>query len=413
MRQSILTQLAPNNCIDDVWEAWKLLCTPWKWKHGSATHTLEEEFRKFLGISYAYAFESGRGSLTAILQARGIGKSDEVLLQAYTCVAVPNAVLWVDATPVYADCDDQSFTLSVEDCERKVTPRTKALIIQHTFGMPADLKSLLVFAKKYNLFVIEDCAHSLGAEYYGQKVGTFGDAAFWSFGRDKCISSVFGGMVTTQHDELAKHIRNIQTKAPYPSMRWIAQQLMHPLITYGARNVYGFCSLGALIMECAKRCSLISLAVQPYERKAEKPDVLLKKCSHALAILAVHQMKKIESFNTHRRRCAEWYAQELRGTSFLLPKEEEGRKSTWLRYTIRSSKRDMLLRDAKKEGVYFGDWYTHAIAPRGVDYKHIGYDPASCPIAEKCAAESLNLPTDIHVQEKDLKRIGICLKKYL
>ena len=122
---------------------------------------------------------------------QAIGEGDEVLVQAFTCVAVPNSVLWAQATPVYADID---ATLNIDpiDVEKKITNRTKAIIVQHTFGIPADMDALVALAKKHNILLIEDCAHSLGATYKGKKVGTFGDAAFFSFGRDKVVSSVFG-----------------------------------------------------------------------------------------------------------------------------------------------------------------------------------------------------------------------------
>lgn len=105
------------------------------------------------------------------------------------------------------------------------------------------------------------------------------------------------------------------------------------------------------------------------------------------------------------------YASALEKTSYRLPYEVEDREQCWLRYTLRSSKRDTLLNGAKKEGIYLGDWYTESIAPSGVDYTRIGYDPSTCPSAEKCAKESFNLPTDIHVTDQDIERIVSFLKK--
>src|SRR3989338_8909480 len=120
---TIFTALAPNFQKDDAWLAFKLLFQPWRWKKGA-------DLNKF---GDWILFDSGRTGLEAILKCAGIGAGDEVLLQAFTCVAVPNSVLWAGAKPVYVDCNE-NFTMSVEDLKKKINPRCKAIIVQHTFG---------------------------------------------------------------------------------------------------------------------------------------------------------------------------------------------------------------------------------------------------------------------------------------
>src|SRR5581483_4013141 len=113
--------------------------------------------------------------------------------QAFTCVAVPNSVLWTGAKAIYADIDETG-NLDPKDLEKKITKKTKAVIIQHTFGIAANMDAIQKVLKGKKIILIEDCAHALGASYKGKKLGTFGEFAFFSFGRDKVISSVFGGM---------------------------------------------------------------------------------------------------------------------------------------------------------------------------------------------------------------------------
>lgn len=138
----------------------------------------EDMFKKFLNVSHASSFWKGRVALYAILKALGIGEGDEVLVEGFTCVVVPNAVIFAGAKPVYIAPDPKTYNMDVSQIETAITSKTKAIIVQHTFGLPADMDSILNIAKKYNLRVIEDCAPALGAIYKGRKVGTFGDAAF-------------------------------------------------------------------------------------------------------------------------------------------------------------------------------------------------------------------------------------------
>ena len=184
--------LAPNLEADDIWQAWRVLWQPWTWRKEEAITEVKEWFSGYLGVRDVYLFNSGRAALLAILKAFNIGERDEVLIQAFTCVAVPNSIIWAGAKPIYVDID-RSFNLDPTDLEAKITKKSCAIIVQHTFGIPAQIEKIIEIAKMHKLIVIEDCAHSLGVTYKSKKLGNFGDAAFFSFGRDKVVSSVWGG----------------------------------------------------------------------------------------------------------------------------------------------------------------------------------------------------------------------------
>src|SRR3989344_4072533 len=157
----ISISLSPNVQKDDVALAWKLLFQPWKWaghKSAPAVKQLEDEFKKYLGVKYAFSFNSGRSSLYAILKALNLPQGSDVLLQAFTCNAVPNPVLWAGFNPVYVDCNDD-FNGRFENVEGKT------IIVQHTFGLP-NITPLQTGVCKY---VVEDCAHALGAQINGRK----------------------------------------------------------------------------------------------------------------------------------------------------------------------------------------------------------------------------------------------------
>ena len=197
MCKPISISLSPKTEKDDIKLALKLIFLFWRWKNEKETADLEDEFKKYLGVKYAFAFNSGRSALMAILDSLGLNRGDEVLLQAFTCNAVPNPVMWdgfkpiavyceeaaLIRKPIYVDCDEKTFNIDTDDLKRKMTPKSRAVIVQHTFGLAADMDEILEICRQNNLILIEDCAHALGATYKGKPVGTFGNIAFFSFVR--------------------------------------------------------------------------------------------------------------------------------------------------------------------------------------------------------------------------------------
>lgn len=181
MIKPISISLSPNTEKDDIQLAFRLKFQFWLWKKGKAIEELENQFKNYLGLKHAISFNSGRSSLMAILNSLNLEKGSEVLLQAFTCNAAPNPIIWNGLKPVYVDCDEETFNIDIEDLKKKITPQSKAVMVQHTFGLAAEMDKILNVCRENNLILIEDCAHSLGAEYQGKKVGTFGKAAFFSF----------------------------------------------------------------------------------------------------------------------------------------------------------------------------------------------------------------------------------------
>lgn len=403
--KTIFTGLSPNTEAGDLWLALKLIFSPRKWQQGAAKKRLEAMFGHYLSLNNAFAFASGRTALFALLSALDLKKDDEVLLQSYTCVAVVGPILWAGLKPIDVDCAPDSFNMDQKDLEKRITIKSKVLIIQHTFGHPADLNQLLAIARKYNLFVIEDCAHSLGAEYEGKKTGTFGDAAFFSFGRDKVISSVFGGMAVTRNNTLAKRIREIQNSFKLPPRSWVVQQLLHPLIVSLAKATYVFLGLGKLIFTAAQKLHLISKTLCEAEKKGGKPRFFAWQMPNALAEAALNQFQKLDRLNRWRIKVAQKYAAALKDLPVNLPPSDAKERPIYLRYTLRVSDAPELLQAAKEKDILLGDWYTSQVAPADVSYAAIGFNPDDYPIAQKLAQESVNLPTHIQMTAKDTLRI--------
>ncbi len=408
----ISISLSPNTEKDDILLALKLLFQPWRWKKGRAIAELEKEFKKYLGVKYAISFNSGRSAFLAILECFDLKEDNEVLLQAFTCNAAVNPILWVGLKPVFIDVNENTFNIDIEDLKRKIGPQSKVVIVQHTFGLPAEMDEVLEICRQNNLILIEDCAHSLGADYKGRKIGTFGKVAFFSFSRDKVISSVYGGMAVTNDDKLAKKIKEYQKRVGYPSYFWIKQQLLHPiLMNWLILPTYSI--LGKYFLILFQWFRILSKAVHFKEKRGKKPNYFPKRFPNALAELALNQFKKLERFNQHRQKIAEFYYNELRELSFFeLPSSPGDRKQIFLRFTIKHKKAHQIIKKAWQKNILIGDWYTLPIAPHDTKLDKMKYKIGDCPKVEKLTKETLNLPTHINISFKEAKKIIDFLKRY-
>lgn len=167
----------------------------------------EGRFSKYLGIKYAICVPSGRWGLYYILESLNLEKGDEVIVPAFTYFAVPAAVIKLGLRPVFVDIDPENFNLHVQKIEESITEKTKVVIVTHLCGFVYKLDKIINIARRHNLKVIEDCAQALGAEYKNKKVGSWGDAAYFTFGITKNFTTLGGGMVVTDSDALARALR--------------------------------------------------------------------------------------------------------------------------------------------------------------------------------------------------------------
>jgi len=412
----ISISLSPNVEKDDLHLALNLIVRPWLWKKGKAINEIEDKFKKYLGVKYAFSFNSGRSAFYAILKALELEKGSGVLLQAFTCNAVPNPVLWADLEPIYVDCNKGDYNISINDLKAKITTKTRVVVVQHVFGQPCNMDQIrAVCAENPNLILIEDCAHSLGAEFNGIKVGSHSKAGFFSFSRDKIISSVYGGMAVTNDEEIGKNLEKLQKEFGQPSFCWTWQQIWHPiLLHYLILPVYNFLDLGKIFLVFSQWFHILSKAVSWKEKKGQRPDYFPKALPNALAMMALNQFNKLEKFNGHRQKIAEFYYNELKETGFVLPPRIENTKNVFLRFTINHKKSHDIIYEAwHKQNILLGDWYTTPIAPFDTKIEDIKYTVGSCQNAEDMAKITLNLPTHINISLKDAQRIVSFLKNFI
>ena len=406
LRRPLFTGFSPNITFGQTITACSFLFLPWRWRrwrHGAEVQKVEEWLKGYFEVKDAITFDSGRSALFYALTAFGIGPGDEVLVQAYTCVVVVNAIRWTGARPVYIDVGDD-FNMDPAELEKKISPSAKCLIIQHTFGQPARLSELLAIAKAHNLKTIEDCAHSLGARYNGKKVGTFADAAILSFGSDKVVSCARGGAVVTNNELLTIKLRDLQKKLPSAKLKTVAQHLLHFPFFWLGRATYTW-GLGKALLGLAKRYFIINRVIWPDEKRGRQPDFFPCLFPNALAQILIPQLTSLEATNDHRRKIAAGYGALIVDKKIQKPLFGQDPGCIFLRYPILVEHTAKVHTHAEADGVFLGNWYDTPIAPKDIDMAMTGYVLGSCPKAEFLSAHSINLPTNIHIQDRDIKRI--------
>jgi len=396
VKKPITIAISPNLEKDDLALVKKIFFPPQLQPTDNYLKPLEEKIKRKFGFKYVFLTNSGRSAFYLLLQALNLKPNTEVALQGFTCNAAVNPILWHNLKPLYLDIDD-SWNLDIEDLERKINPKTKIVVVQHSFGVPAKIKEIKTFCQKHHLFLVEDLALSLGAKYEGQFCGNFGDASYLSFGRDKVISSVFGGALVTNNEGLAQKINKIYQTLPFPSIFWTYQQLLHPLITANLLPFYHL-KISRFLFFLLQKLGFLSKAVIDQENRGEKPAFFPRKLPNQLAALALNQLEKLEKFNKHRQKISQIYQKKL-----ALPSQKINKNSQpiYLRYNIIVKNAQEIIKKLRKEGIYLGDWYTKPIDPRETDLERFGYQEGTCPRAEKLVGKIINLPTHINISENE------------
>jgi perosamine synthetase len=404
--------LSPNSSADEVKLGLSYLVLPWKWmwfRQGPSRMRLEKSFGEKFGFKYVYGMGSGREALYLILKAMGWAQDDEIILQGFTCMVVVNSIAWNGLKPVYADINPQDYNMDLELLKQKIGPRTKAIVVQHTFGIPAQIKEIAALCKEKGILLIEDCAHAMGAEVDGKTVGGFGDIAFYSLGRSKVISCVNGGLIAFNKEGLNKKI--IQEIEKIREKKWwsIGQDLHHPIIMGVAKKLSRWGMLSKVYLKLVRAMRLINLEVNSSEKNAIKPAHFPTRLANATAEMAMIQLKKLDSFNKKRKQLANKYWEELKDLKeleIINPADFPG--AIWLRYPIKFKNTELAKKVfgiTKQNGIILGDWYGTVVAPADINQSKSFYKNGECPVAEKVCAEVLNLPTHFSLKEEEAELI--------
>ncbi len=329
---------------------------------GPNVAALEKEIAAYSGTEYAVGVASGTDALILGLKALGIGSGDEVIVPAYTFFASVGSIMQVGATPVFAEVRPDTYCFDVKSVAAKITPRTKAIMPVHLYGHPADMDALLNLAKQHNLYVIEDNAQGIGAEYKGRKTGSFGDIGCLSFFPSKNLGGFGdGGMITTNNSELADKVRMLRT--------------------HGWRKKYDPEFLG-------------------YNSRLDELQA---------AILRV-KLRHIDRWNERRRELATEYGRQLVGLNVGLPYADSDVNHVYHLYIIRVSNRSEVEQQFKQEGIDTAVYYPippHLTKP----CQAMGYAEGSFPVSEQASKETLAIPIFPEMNDEQIQRVVTVLKK--
>lgn len=369
-------------------------------------HEYESAFSSWFDSKSAFSFWKGRVALYAIFKAMGIGPDDEVILPGYTCVVDVNPVKYLGAKPVYVDIEPVTYNIDVNLLEQKITPKTRVIIAQHTYGYPCDLDSIMDIANRRRIAVIEDSCLAFGSKYKGKAVGTFGKAAYFSFQWNKLYTTGIGGMVLTNDSELAEKIESLRTKESCrPSKKdvlMLATQLavyrvfIYPRTTALAQNVFRTLTKKGVVIGSSK--------YDEYAAAPMEPD-FFKAMSSIQAWTGLKQLRKVEKNIAHRKKMALVYDRLLEEKGWAKRQYNASiMDPIMVRYPVRIVEKDKALAQAAKAGVELGDWFNAPLHQIETSLQTYDYEPGICPQAEKAASEVVNLPLHPRVDEKTAKR---------
>ena len=362
---------------------------------------------QMFGTKEIHLYGSARSALYAHLKSLGLEPGAEVIVTGFTCEVVPNAVINAGLTPVYADIDPESYCMTAGSAAKVVSERTRVLIVQHTFGVAAELEPLLDLARRHGLYVIEDCAVSLGSFYRDRLTGTFGDAAIFSFELSKTITSCWGGMLLVNSGERdggrkqREFYRQVPAQHPVQSGRLLMQLGLSGLLS---RPV--LCNLGKYASSFFYASGFFRRSTSPEELDGKLPAGYLHSLSDPQAVLLLRQLKRLERITGHSCGVAKYYQEELAALPGITPyRSPEGARYNLIRYPLRCGDRDQWGPEFQRASIDLGLWFTAPLSSPEVDHPLFGYRQGDCPNAEEVAATICNLPTNLRVTEKD--RAGI------
>ncbi|SMF89426.1 perosamine synthetase [Paenibacillus uliginis N3/975] len=336
---------------------------------GPKTEQFEQEFAKFVGSRFAVALNSGSAALHLAMDILGIGPGDEVIVPSITFISTVHAVSYVGATPVFADIDRSTMNISPADIERKITDKTKAIIVVHMGGHPCDMDAIHELAQSKGIKVVEDAAHACGAEYKGKRIGSTSEITCFSFHAVKNLTSGEGGAITCNTEWMNRKLRE---------KRWVGIS-RDTWIRSSSEKVYAW-----------------QYFVDKVGYKYHMNDMQ--------AAIGLVQLGKLDRLNGRRREIAERYQSELKDLEWIeLPQEQTDTKSAWHLFQIKFKEealRDRMIAHLQEHniatGVHYYPCHLHPV------YLHL---KAVVPLSSEIWKSILTLPIHPNVTEEDQERI--------
>lgn len=330
---------------------------------GPKTEEFEKAIAEYVGVRHAVAVNSGTTALHLIVKALGISPGDEVLVPSFTFVASANVVLYERAMPVFVDIEPETYNLDPEDLKRKITPRTKAIMVVDVFGHPAEWDEILRIAERHNLKVIDDSCEALGAEYKGRKLGQFGDAAAFAFYPNKQMTTGEGGVIVTNNPEIARLCRSMRNQGRGEMGAW----LEHERLGYNYRM------------------------------------------TEMSAALGVSQLKRVEELLAKREQVARMYTERISRLDFVRPPVVRPYvRMSWFVYVVTLADglhRDPVMAAMAKEGIPTRG-YFEPVHLQPYIREMLGTKEGMLPVTESVAQRTIALPFHANLTEAEVDLVA-------
>ena len=323
----------------------------------------EKDFAAYCGVKHALGFNSGTSALHVAMRLHNVGPGDEVITTPFTFIATSWAISYCGARPVYADIDEETFNLNPALIEKAITPRTKAVLPVHLYGLPFDVDAIADICRRHNLPFVEDAAQAHGAKYKGKTVGGFGSTAAFSFYPAKNLGACGeGGALVTNDPALATRAKSLRE--------------------HGSTVRYHHDEVG-------------------YNYRLEGMQG---------AVLGV-KLKYLEKWTNERRRVARRYQELLADTPLRLPQEAPHTQSAWHLYVVRHPRRDELKAFLDTHGIGNAVHYPLPLHLQKA-YASLGYKPGDFPVAEKACREVLALPMFPELTDAQIQRVAAVIRVF-
>lgn len=335
-----------NECLESTWISSK----------GRFVNEFEEKFASYVGVKHGTAVCNGTVAIHLAGAALGLGSGDEVIVPSFTYIASANPFLQLGCKVVFCDSEAESWQMSPEDFEAKITSATKAVVVVHLYGHPCNMDRIMKIARRHNLFVIEDCAEAIGSEYKGKKAGSFGDVSCFSFFGNKTITCGEGGMVLCNNDNLHERAKHLKSQGV---VSWKEYWHDIPAFNYRMTNIQ--------------------------------------------AAIGLAQLEQVDKFLAKKHQIAQWYQEKLAKFPLEFHKEStDVYHSYWMIsvLTENGKTRDSLRAYLKDAGVE-----TRPLFPCVHQMPAYNQRFSEFPIAENISARGLNLPSYPGLEEQDIDHI--------
>ena len=362
----------------------------------------EELFSKKIGSGHATAFASGRMGLYQLLKILKIGKGDEVIINSGTCAVMVNAILHANAKPVFSDVDFYSFGSSPLEIKKNISPNTKMIIAQHSFGIPCKIEAIKNISRKHGIFLLEDCALSLNSEFKGIRVGNFGDAALFSFDHTKPLNLFSGGLIYTNdnklNDLLTASVKNIQTIPLKKQKAMLSRLLLEQRIQNSSK--YKFIKFYDIIQSIKIKIGFNS----PY--LDENSGLENKNCSYPypakmpsfIAKAGIYQLKDLNHLLELRKKNLKIILNELQKTQLKrsIPEVYQDEKLNIIPLRLVLFSNDLKFYKKKIKGFIDIEsiWFQKPIISTTIKLNLFGYKN-NCPNSEQIGENVINFPLDL------------------